>query len=240
MKEKKIAIITGGSSGIGRAICNDLVKNGYVVLNFDKKKYEKYNIIFVKTNLENSVSIKKNFRKIIKKFKNPSVLINNAAITISNQFVKYSKKDWEKTFKINLFAPFYLSQLFSKNLINKKTNGSIINITSIGAELAFPDNPAYQSSKAGLKHLTKSLSYDLAKYGIRANNIVPGYTKGGMNKKSWNNLSLRNKRSQKTMLKRWADPSEISNAVLFLISKNSSYITGTDLIVDGGWTSKGL
>ena len=84
------------------------------------------------------------------------------------------------------------------------------------------------------------MSYDLAKYGIRANNIVPGYTRGGMNKKSWNNFNLRNKRSQKTMLKRWAHPSEISNAVLFLIGKNSSYITGTDLIVDGGWTSKGL
>lgn len=240
MIDKKIAIVTGGSSGIGKTLCDDLIKNGYIVVNFDKKKRRRLNSIFIKTNLESSFSIKESFNKVLKKFKCPSVLINNAAITKSNHFLKYSLKDWEKTFKINLFAPFYLSQIFSKNLVKRKTVGSIINITSIGAELAFPNNPAYQSSKSGLKHLSKSMSYDLAKYGIRVNNVVPGYTSGGMNKKSWKNSKLRLKRSQRTMLKRWAHPSEISNAVLFLINKKSSYITGTDLVVDGGWISKGL
>ena len=240
MIDKKIAIITGGSSGIGKALCNDLIKNGYIVINFDKKKHQKLNSIFFKTNLESFISIKKSFNKVLKKFKCPSVLINNAAITRSSHFIKYSLKDWDKTFKTNLYAPFYLSQIFSKNLIKRKTAGSIVNITSIGAELAFPNNPAYQSSKAGLKHLTKSMSYDLAKYGITVNNVVPGYTSGGMNKKSWKNSKLRLKRSQRTMLKRWAHPSEISNAVLFLINKKSCYITGTDLVIDGGWISKGL
>ena len=125
-------------------------------------------------------------------------------------------------------------------MIKSKKIGSIINVTSIGAELAFPNNPAYQASKAGLKHLTKSMAYDLAKYKIRVNNLVPGYTKDGMNKKSWFNPKTRAARSKRSLLNRWAEPDEISNGVLYLIGENSNFITGTDLVVDGGWTIKGF
>ena len=123
----------------------------------------------------------------------------------------------------------------------KKTRGSIINFTSISSELAMPENPAYNSSKAGLKHLTKSLAVDFAKYGIRVNNISPGYTKTQMTKKSWKNLSLRKKRSSRNLMNRWANPNEYNQAVLFLLDNDkSSYITGQDLIIDGGWTIKGF
>ena len=91
----------------------------------------------------------------------------------------------------NLTAPFFLTQAVVKLMIKRKTRGSIINFTSISSELAMPENPAYNSSKAGLKHLTKSLAVDFAKYGIRVNNISPGYTKTQMTKNSWKNLSLR-------------------------------------------------
>ena len=236
----RTAIITGGSSGIGKSICENLSLRGYQVINFDIKEFSKKNIFFFKTDLKNLDLIKKNFIFTSKKFKNINVLINNAAISKSNNFKDYKLSDWKKTFEVNLLAPFYLSQIFSKYLIKKKTSGSIVNITSIGAELAFPNNPAYQSSKAGLKHLTKSMAYDLAKYNIRVNNLVPGYTKSGMNKKSWTNLKLRNERSKRSLLNRWAEPKEICNGILYLIDENSSFVTGTDLIIDGGWTTKGL
>ena len=169
----RTAIITGGSSGIGKSICENLSLRGYQVINFDIKEFSKKNIYFFKTDLKNLDLIKKNFIFTSKKFKNINVLINNAAISKSNNFKDYKLSDWKKTFEVNLLAPFYLSQIFSKYLIKKKISGSIVNITSIGAELAFPNNPAYQSSKAGLKHLTKSMAYDLAKYNIRVNNLVP-------------------------------------------------------------------
>ena len=88
--------------------------------------------------------------------------------------------------------------MISNIMIKQRTKGSIINITSISSEVAMPDNPAYNSSKAGLKHLTKSLAVDLSKYNIRVNNISPGYTKSSMNKKSWNNLALRKKDPKET------------------------------------------
>ena len=84
------------------------------------------------------------------------------------------------------------------------------------------------------------MAYDLAKYKIRVNNLVPGYTKDGMNKKSWFNPKTRAARSKRSLLNRWAEPDEISNGVLYLIGENSNFITGTDLVVDGGWTIKGF
>jgi len=236
----KTAIVTGGSSGIGKSICKQLSKNGYFVLNFDLKKYSSNNIFFYKTDLSNLNSIKKSFLLATKKFKNIKVLVNNAAITKSNHFKDYKIKDWKSTFDVNITGPFFLSQIFVKKLIKSKIAGSIINVTSIGAELAFPDNPAYQASKAGLKHLTKSMAYDLAKYKIRVNNLVPGYTKNGMNKKSWIKPQTRTARAKRSLLNRWAEPIEISNGVIYLIGENSSFVTGTDLVVDGGWTIKGF
>ena len=126
-------------------------------------------------------------------------------------------------------------------MLKNKTKGSIINIASISGKIAMPNNPAYNASKAGLLNLTKSLAVDLAKYKIRVNSISPGYTITSLNKKSWNNKSLRSIRTKKTSLKRWASPDEYNEAVLFLLdNKKSSYMTGANITIDGGWTSKGL
>ena len=125
-------------------------------------------------------------------------------------------------------------------MIKSKIKGSIINITSMGAEQGFPNNPAYQASKGGVKQLTKALAVDWGQYGIRVNNIVPGYTNTPMNKISWNNKKLRKARADNTLLKRWAKPEEMVGPSMFLASDASSYVTGTDLIVDGGWLVKGI
>lgn len=125
-------------------------------------------------------------------------------------------------------------------MCSNKMKGSIVNITSIGAEKAFPNNPAYQSSKAALKHLTKSAAYDLSKFGIRVNSLAPGYTESEMNIKSWKDRKQRNLRSKHTFLNRWGKKSEIAEVVKFLIEDKSSYINGSNIIVDGGWVSKGF
>jgi len=118
--------------------------------------------------------------------------------------------------------------------------GSIINITSLNAELAFPGNPAYMASKGALRQLTRSAAYDLAPYGIRANNIAPGYIKTAMTEKSYNNQQLYEARQSRTILGRWGTPGDLAGAAIFLASNASSYITGQDLYVDGGWNIKGL
>ena len=107
--------------------------------------------------------LKKNLVKL-------DILVNNAGISLPQSSLDYSEKSWEKTYNINVKAPFFLSQECAK-IMKLKKSGIIINITSINAEFAFPDNPSYQASKAGLKQLTKSLALDLAKFGIRVNNV---------------------------------------------------------------------
>ena len=125
-------------------------------------------------------------------------------------------------------------------MIKSKTKGSIINFTSIGAEQGFPNNPAYAASKGAVKQLSKALAVEWGQYGIRVNNIVPGYTTTPMNKKSWDDKKLRKTRSNQTILNRWAKPEEMVGPSMFLASDASSYVTGTDLIVDGGWLVKGI
>ena len=139
------------------------------------------------------------------------------------------------TYEVNLLAPYLLTRGLSRDM----RSGSIINITSLNAELAFPKNPAYVTTKHGLKGLTKSLALELGYKNIRVNNIGPGYIKTEMTKKSWSNEKIHNERSKKTFLNRWGTPTDIAGAVLFLASDASSYITGQDIYVDGGWTAKG-
>ncbi len=231
-------LVTGGSSGIGNSIIKILNQNGYNSINFDLKKNNYPN--FYKTDLASIKSIYKNFNAVVKKYKKIHSLINCAGVTFPGNSKNYSLKNWERTLKVNLTAPFVLSQIVGKNMIKNKIKGSILNITSIGAELAFPDNPAYQASKAGLKHLTKALAYDFSKYNIRVNSLAPGYTVTPMNRKSFKNKILKKKRSNQSMLNRWGFPFEIAETAIFLISEKSSFTTGQNFIVDGGWTSKGF
>ena len=119
-------------------------------------------------------------------------------------------------------------------------SGSIINITSLNSDLAFPDNPAYVSSKGALKQLTKSTAYDFGKYGVRANNIAPGYMLTSMTQKSWSDPNKRKQRSERSILNRWGKPEDLAGAVIFLSSHASNFITGQDIFVDGGWSIKGI
>ena len=155
--------------------------------------------------------------------------------------IRYSYKNWEKTFNINLNSAFICSQEVAKIMIKKKILGSIINISSISGHVVMPNSTAYNVSKAALIHLTKSLALDFSDYSIKVNSISPGYTKTNMTKKSWGNKRLRNIRTNKTILKRWAEPNSYNEAISFLLKNpQSSYLTGTDIIIDGGWTIKGL
>ena len=138
-----------------------------------------------------------------------------------------------------LFRSFRCSQTVIKYMMKNKS-GSIINFTSINAELAFPNNPAYVASKGGLKMLGKSLAKDWAKHGIRVNNIGPGYFKTDMTKESYENKQMRTKRTERTMLGRWGDMIDIIGPCIFLASDASSYVTGQDIYVDGGWLANGL
>ena len=167
------------------------------------------------------------------------ILVNNAGITLPHAAMDYPEANWERTYQVNLKAPFELSRLAARVMARRK-RGVILNITSLNAELAFPDNPAYMACKGALKQLTKSMALDFGARGIRVNSIGPGYFRTAMTKGSWGDPARRAARAARTVLGRWGRPEDLAGAVIFLASDAASYITGQDLYVDGGWLIKGL
>lgn len=223
----KVIIVTGSSGGNGSAIAKGLENIGAIVVKADLPDYD----ITKNEDLEKLIEVAITHNGKI------HGLVNCAGVTYGNNPTDYSDDDWEKTYKVNLKAPFDLSRKVAK-VMQEEKDGSIINITSLNAELAFPNNPAYVSSKGALKQLTKSLALDLGKYNIRVNNIGPGYIKTNMTKKGWS--QNRKKIEERTILGRWGEPEDLIGATIFLLSSASSYVTGQDIYIDGGYLAKGL
>jgi gluconate 5-dehydrogenase len=251
LKDKK-AIITGAARGNGLAIAKGFLNAGAKVVLIDndkfslEKEYENFKeqgfpVFMMHVDLASISDIDKLIYSLRENHSDLSIIVNNAGITHSQSLDEYNLEKWEMTHKINLFAPFLLVKgLLELLKVNNKKNPSIINITSLNAELAFPDNPAYISSKGGLKQLSKSFAYDLGKYNIRSNCIGPGYIETNMTKKSFNDPEKHNLIRGKSILGRWGATDDLVGAAIFLASDASLYITGQDLYIDGGWLIKGI
>lgn len=244
--ENLVVIITGSGKGIGYTLSQSFAKNKAIVysisLDFHNKIPKNLNkfLFQEKCDVRDEEKFRKICKKIYKKHGKIDVLINNAGITLTSSNNKnYSIDDWNKTLDVNLTGSFKCSNTVF-GYMYKKNSGSIINITSISSELGFPKNPYYVASKGGLKMLTKALARDWGMYGIRVNNLGPGYFKTEMTKKSYSDSRKRKSRSDRTMLGRWGSTDELVGPAIFLASKASSYITGQDLYVDGGWIANGL
>jgi NAD(P)-dependent dehydrogenase (short-subunit alcohol dehydrogenase family) len=221
-----VVIVTGSSGGNGFAISDTLQKLGCIVINADLPDCD----------ITNNNDIDSLLLKACNYNGQINGLINCAGVTFGNNLFDYNDEDWDKTYEVNLKAPYQLTKKVAVYM--KNTGGSIINITSLNSELGFPNNPAYIATKGGLKQLTKSFARDLGQYNIRVNNIGPGYIKTNMTKNGWNNN--RKEIEDRTILGRWGEPEDLIGAVIFLLSKASSYITGQDIYVDGGYLAKGL
>jgi NAD(P)-dependent dehydrogenase (short-subunit alcohol dehydrogenase family) len=238
----KIALVTGSGRGNGKAIVEAFATYGAKVIALDIlpfAEYESKNVEYFHCDITEEQEVTSIIDKVLKKYKKIDILVNNAGVSFPKSFLEYSDEDWEKTYKVNLKAPY---NLIKKLALSMKDNngGSIINITSLNSELAFPNNPAYVSMKGALKQLTKSAALDLGKYNIRVNNIGPGYIMTDMTKGSWSNPAKHKQRADKTVLGRWGKPEDLVGAAVFLASSASSYVTGQDIYVDGGWLIKGL
>jgi len=244
--KNKVIIITGAGRGIGNMFAISMARHFAHVYCFDinfpvniPKNLSK-NLFYVKCDLTNTKKFLSNCKKIYGKHKKIDVLINNLGVSFPNNTkTSYSENDWNKTLQINLTTSFKCSETVIP-FMKKQKSGSIINITSINAEFGFPNNPAYIASKGGLKMLGKSLAKDCGQFGIRVNNLGPGYFKTAMNAKSWKNIKLRKARTERTLLNRWGETRELVGPCIFLASDASSYVTGQDLYVDGGWSANGL
>ena len=243
----KVVIVTGAARGNGRAIAEGFLEYGAIVYFFDILEDVESIVELAKTSkahsvvgdIRNKTDIDRLVSAVVKENGCIDVLVNNVGVSLSSDDDCYNEDVWNRTFEINLRGPFLLSSKVAE-VMKKKRNGSIINITSLGAELGFPGNPSYVASKGGLKQLSKAMARDLSKFNIRVNNVCPGYMRTAMTEKSYNDPVLREERTKRIMLNRWGESRDLVGPCIFLASEGAMYITGIDLPVDGGWLANGL
>tara|TARA_B100001121_G_scaffold138728_1_gene121537 strand:+ start:170 stop:937 length:768 start_codon:yes stop_codon:yes gene_type:complete len=247
--KNKTAVVSGAGKGLGRACAIALAEAGANIiiisrtradLNEVSKKIKKF-----KSNCKSYVCDITNYdeiKQIIEKQSRIDILINNAGNNIPEHFTKVKTKNMEYLVKINTIATFNLAQLCALKMIQlknrKKIGGSIVNMSSQMGHVGGPIRSVYNMNKWGLEGLTKGMSLDLAKYNIRVNTICPTFVVTPMTKKFLKNKKFKRETLNNIPLGRFAQLSEIASAVVFLASDAASMITGTSLLVDGGWTAK--
>lgn len=235
----KVAIVTGAARGIGQSIAIELAHAGANVVVSDiidgQKtvqliKKMKRKAVYVKTDVSNKKDVEKLISETRKHYKHIDILVNNAGVYIPGMIENISEADWEKTMNINLKGAFLCSQAALKHM---RRGGSIINISSIAGIEGSAGGSAYCASKGGIRLFTKALAAEVGARGIRVNSIHPGLIDTAMTQ----GISEKIKQAMftKFLLKRVGKPIDIAGPVVFLASNASAYMTGSEIIIDGGW-----
>jgi glucose 1-dehydrogenase len=259
----KVAVVTGSSRGIGKAIAKEFAKNGYaVVLNsrdeqdlsraaqdIAKEIGNNNNVIsYIPGDVSQEHVCTSLIEEAVKKFGRLDVLVNNAGISgVPKKINELSTNDWDYVIDVNLKGAFLCTREALKRMIQdnndtssinakKNNNYSIINISSVHESIPQPDAAPYAASKGGMEMLTKNTAMEVADKGIRVNGIAPGAIATDMNKDLLEDEQKKKEEEQRIPLKRIGQPEEIAKVAIFLASDNASYITGTTIYADGGLT----
>ncbi|MDD3593226.1 MAG: 3-oxoacyl-[acyl-carrier-protein] reductase [Candidatus Gastranaerophilales bacterium] len=239
MSENKLALITGGSRGIGKACALELAKAGFdIVVNYASnasaveetlKELRAFGVsaAAVQFDVSNKEEVKTGIDNIMNEFGRIDVLVNNAGITRDNLLIRMSDEEWEQVINVNLSSAFYVTKPVAK-IMMKQREGVIINMASVSGVYGNAGQANYSAAKAGLIGFTKSLAKELAARNIRVNAIAPGFIQTDMTK----NLDGE-KIAEAIPLKKLGLPSDIAKAVKFFVA-DAPYITGQILGVDGG------
>lgn len=244
--EDKVAIITGGGSGFGRATSLLFAKEGakVVVVDYNEEgaKQTAENIksaggqaIYVKADVSKEEDVKHFVDEAVKAFGKLDIIFNNAGIYVPGNAEEQKTEDWDRIINVNLRGVFFGCK-YAIPEMKKNGGGVIINTASAAALIGFPEAIAYAASKGGVVSLTRAVAVDFAKAGIRANCICPGTSETAITKDVLANEQLRNMFLAPIPMGRFGQPDDIAKAALFLASDLSAYITGATIPVDGGWT----
>tara|TARA_B100000963_G_C22529364_1_gene626859 strand:+ start:385 stop:1173 length:789 start_codon:yes stop_codon:yes gene_type:complete len=250
--KKKLAFVAGGSGYIGKEIVNGLISMNCKVVVLDIHNLRNDKIIFEHVDLSKTTYLEKKLKKIFKKYGAPHIFINASYPKTKdwkkNSFKRINLKSFENNIKSHLNSYVWCSKILATEMAKNKIKGSIVNLSSIyglvGQDLEIykgtdmEENLSYSVIKGGINNLTRQMSSYYGKLGIRVNAICPGGVINSEDKKYLRTQKSFEKRyTDKVPLKRFARTDEVASAVIFLSSEASSYITGSLLTVDGGWTA---
>lgn len=242
----KVAIITGSTRGIGKAIALRFAKEGASVVitgrrqettNVIAGEFKKlgYKALPIACDVSNSKQVKQLVEKTVKEFGKVDILVNNAGVVDFASFLELTEEQWDRLMATDLKGVYLCSQAVAKEMTKQGHGGKILNIASIAGFIGFPRLAHYCAAKAGVIQLTKEIAIELALHKINVNAIGPGVIETDMTKDM-----LKDPEQMKLLLARipWGrigKPEDIANAALFLVSDEADYITGITLFVDGGW-----
>ena len=247
--KNKTALVTGAGKGLGKACAIALAEAGAKVIIIsrtlsDLTKVEK---MIKKTKgsslkFECDVTDVNKFKSILKKIKRLDILVNNAGNNRPEHFTQVKKRNMEYLVDLNMKAAFNVAQICTQKMVKlknrKKIGGSIINMSSQLGRVGAPIRSVYNMTKFGLEGLTRGMALELAKYNIRVNSVCPTFVETPMVKTFFKNKEFKKQVLENIPLGRVAQEDDVSTAVAFLAADSSNSITGTSLMVDGGWTAK--
>jgi len=252
----RVAIITGGANGIGKACSRRLSEDGFnvVIADIDAEAGQelaeelgaaKNRALFVPCDVSDRLSVSNLLAETRSAFDRLDVLVNNAGIVAKGDILDLSEADFDRVMGVNLKGFFLVAREAARQMVDQieesgerandaRRRYSIINMSSVNAVMAIPDQLAYCATKGAINQITKSMALSLAKHGVRVNAIGPGSINTDVLKAVNDDKAAMDKIMSRTPMQRIGDPDEIASIASFLASKDASYITGTTIYADGG------
>ena len=247
--KNKIALVTGAGKGLGKACAIALAEAGarVIILSRTESDLDKVSKIIKRTKGSSKsfvcdVTQLEEFKKILQKITRLDILVNNAGNNRPEHFTKVKQENMEYLTNLNMKAAFNVAQLCSQKMIKaknrKRIGGSIIHMSSQLGKVGCEGRNVYNMNKFGIEGLARGMAVELADYNIRVNTVCPTFVETPMVKKFFKNKKFKNKMLKNIPLGRVAKESDVATAVTFLAADSSEMITGTSLVVDGGWTAQ--